>query len=107
MEHDDHLFADREFQREFVGILDKMREDGYDIEILKYALADALELTQELVRLCDNDKRKASMIMCVIEGLVSTGASLNLKDAERIRHKSYGRALARLVMKNEDAKGKP
>lgn len=104
MERDDQLFADPKFQREFVGILDRMYADGYDIETLKYALGDALELSQELVRVCENDKRKASMIMCVIEGLMSTATALNLKDSERIKYKSYGRALGRLVMQNEDAK---
>lgn len=106
MEHNDHPFDNGKYH-EFLEILSKMREEGYDLETLKYALGDALEFTRELVDLCNGDKRRAAMIMCVVEGLMATASSLNLSDSERIRHKSHGRALARLVVENERAKDKP
>jgi hypothetical protein len=101
MEHDDQTL-NPDFRQQFMERLAKMHDEGFDVCNLKYALGEAHDLTEELINLCNGDRKMASMILCVVEGVLAVGTGVNLSDRERIRYKSHGRELARLVLRNEE-----
>lgn len=100
MEHDD-----QPNKRKFIERLAMMHSEGLDMDNLQYALSEAHDLKQELLHLCNGDKRHAAIILCVAEGVLSVGNMAHLTDRERVIYKSHGREIARLALGEQESEG--